>query len=215
MFSNSFLPAVPLSRALLILTLAGGLPGASPAPGPVTLEQALSEARASNAKLPIPAFDVAIAREKLKEARAERWLKVAVEGAFVYAPPSGYDPVVTNAGESRLQAVGRQPLYDGGARRAAVARAEAGVDAAAGRYRIEEKDLDLEVTSRFAESVAAEEEASARRTAISRLEGYRTSLKSRQASGQAVAADLIKTEVRLASEQIGRASCRERVYGPV
>ena len=52
-------------------------------------------------------------------------------------------------GEFRLQAVGRQPLYDGGARRAAVARAEAGVDAAAGRYRIEEKDLILEVTSRY------------------------------------------------------------------
>jgi outer membrane protein TolC len=195
------LPAARPSRALLIPALAAALLGASPAPEPVTLEQALSEARASNAKLPIPAFDVAIAREKLKEARAERWLKVAVEGAFVYAPPSGYDPVVTNSGESRLQAVGRQPLYDGRARRAAVARAEAGVDAASGRYRIEEKDLDLEVTSRFAESLAAEEEASARRSAISRLEGYRTNLKSRQASGQAVAADLIKTEVRLASEE--------------
>lgn len=195
------LPAARPSRAFLISALAAALLGASSAPEPVTLEQALSEARSSNAKLPIPAFDVAIARERLKEARAERWLKVAVEGAFVYAPPSGYDPVVTNSGESRLQAVGRQPLYDGGARRAAVARAEAGVDAASGRYRVEEKDLDLEVTSRFAESVAAEEEASARRSAISRLEGYRTSLKSRQASGQAVAADLIKTEVRLASEE--------------
>ena len=105
------------------------------------------------------------------------------------------------SGEFRLQAVGRQPLYDGGARRAAVARAEAGVDAAAGRYRIEEKDLILEVTSRYAESLAALEEASARRSAISRLESYRTNLKSRQASGQAVAADLIKTEVRLASEE--------------
>ena len=48
-------------------------------------------------------------------------MKVAVEGAFIYAPPSGYDPVVTNAGEFKLQAVGRQPLYDGGARKAAVA----------------------------------------------------------------------------------------------
>src|SRR5260221_8738260 len=114
------------SRALLIPALAGTLLGASPAPEPVTLEQALAEARASNAKLPIPAFDVAIAREKLKEARAERWLKVAVEGAFIYAPPSGYDPVVTNSGEFKLQAVGRQPLYDGGAPRAAVARPEAG-----------------------------------------------------------------------------------------
>lgn len=186
---------------LAVPVLTGSLLGASPPPDPVTLEQALSEAHASNAKLPIPAFDVAIAREKLKEARAERWLKVAVEGAFIYAPPSGYDPVVTNAGESRLQAVGRQPLYDGGARRAAVARAEAGVDAASGRYRIEEKDLDLEVTSRFAESLAAREEASERRSSISRLESYRTSLQSRQASGQAVAADLIKTAVRIASEE--------------
>jgi outer membrane protein TolC len=194
------LPALA-SRAFLIPALAGALLGASPAPGPVTLEQALAEARASNAKLPIPAFDVAIAREKLKEARAERWLKVAVEGALIYAPPSGYDPVVTNSGEFKLQALGRQPLYDGGARRAAVARAEAGVDAAAGRYRIEEKDLDLEVTSRFAESVAAQEEADARRSGISQLQSYRTNLKSRQASGQAVAADLFKTEVRLASEQ--------------
>jgi outer membrane protein TolC len=177
-------------RAFLILALVGARLGASPAPEPVTLEQALAEARASNAKLPIPAFDVAIAREKLKEARAERWLKVVVEGAFIYAPPSGYDPVVTNSGEFKLQAVGRQPLYDGGARRAAVAHAEAGVDAAAGRYRIEEKDLDLEVTSRFAESLAAQEEANARRTGISELQSYRTNLKSRQASGQAVAADL-------------------------
>ena len=195
------LPPARASRAFLILALAGARLGASPAPKPVTLEQALAEARASNAKLPIPAFDVAIAREKLKEARAERWLKVAVEGTFVSAPPSGYDPVVTNSGEFKLQAVGRQPLYDGGARRAAVARAEAGVDAAAGRYRIEEKDLDLEVTSRFAESHAAQEEASARRSGISQLQSYRTSLMSRQASGQAVAADLFKTEVRLASEQ--------------
>jgi outer membrane protein TolC len=195
------LPPARASRAFLIPALAGAILGASPAPEPVTLDQALSEARASNAKLPIPAFDVAIAREKLKEARAERWLKVAVEGAFISAPPSGYDPVVTNSGEFKLQAVGRQPLYDGGARRAAVARAEAGVDAAAGRYRIEEKDLDLEVTSRFAESLAAQEEANARRSGISQLQSYRTNLKSRQASGQAVAADLFKTEVRLASEQ--------------
>jgi len=59
---------------------------------PVTLEEALREAHAANAKLPLPAFDVAIAREKRTEARAERWLRVAVEGDFIYAPPSGYDP---------------------------------------------------------------------------------------------------------------------------
>ena len=167
----------------------------------VTLPEALTQARAANARLPIPAFEVAIAREKRHEARAERWLRVAVEGDFVYAPPSGYDPVVTNAGEFRLQAIARQPLYDGGARRGAVARSEAEIDAATGRYRIAEKDLELEVVSRYNEVLAAEQESAARRDGIARLEGYRSSLRSRKASGQAVAADLLKTEVRLASEQ--------------
>src|SRR5262249_19078549 len=159
------------------------------------------QALAANARLPIPAFDVSVAREKHNEARAERWLKVAVEGDFIYAPPSGYDPVLTNLGEFRLQAVGRQPVYDGGARKAAVARAEAEIHAAESRYRIAEKDLVLDVVSRYNELLSAREEIAARRAGLAKLERYRSSLKSRQSSGQAVAADLLKTEVRLASEQ--------------
>ncbi len=185
-----------LSAALLL-----ALPSLAAAQATVTLDDALAEARAANARLPLPAFDVAVAREKRTETRAERWLKVAVEGDFVYAPPSGYDPVVTNLGEFRLQAVGRQPLYDGGARRAAVARADAELDAARRRYRIEEKDLELEVISRYNELLSAREEIAARREGIARLESYRSSLKSRQASGQAVAPDLLRTDVRFASEQ--------------
>ncbi len=187
--------------ALLILSLAGASPEEPVSSKPVTLADAIEEARAANARLPIPAFDVSIARERLAEARAERWLKVAVEGDFVYAPPSGYDPILTNLGESRLQAVGRQPLYDGGARRAAVSLAQAETDAAAGRYRVEEKDLVLEVVSRFSELVAAREEEAARRAGIAQLRSYHTSLRSRQAAGQGIAADLLKTEVRLASEE--------------
>ncbi|HEX7253276.1 MAG TPA: TolC family protein [Thermoanaerobaculia bacterium] len=167
----------------------------------VTLEDALREAHAANAKLPVSGYDVTIAQEKRNEARAERWLRVAVEGDFIYAPPSGYDPVVTNLGEFKLQAVGRQPLYDGGSRRAAVARTDAEVDVATGRYRMEEKDLVLDVTSRYNELFAARQELDVRQEGIGRLESYRSLLRSRQASGQAVAADLLKTEVRLASEQ--------------
>jgi outer membrane protein TolC len=149
----------------------------------------------------MPAIDVEIAREKESEARAERWLKVAVEGNFLYAPPNGYDPAITNAGEARLQLVGRQPVYDGGARRAAVLRGEAEVAAAGARYRVAVKDLDLEVRTRYSEYIQAGAEAAARRQGIERLENYRTSLKSRQASGQGVASDLLKIDVRLASER--------------
>jgi outer membrane protein TolC len=146
-------------------------------------------------------MDLAVAREKVSEARAERWLKVAVEGDFIYAPPNGYDPALTNAGEFRLQAVARQQIYDGGARRAAIAKSEADVDAAGARYRVVEKDLELEVRNRFAEWIQADTEAAARRDGIERLQRYRTSLESRRASGQAVGADILKIDVRLATEQ--------------
>src|SRR5205823_1552470 len=198
-------------KLALLLLPASLLASAATAQEPVTLDQALREARAANARLPIPAYDVAIAQDKVEEARAERWLKVAVEGGFIYAPPSGYDPVVTNAGELRLQAVGRQPLTDGGARRAAVARARADLAAAGGRYRIAEKDLYLEVVTQFNEMLAAREEMLARRAGIARLESYRTSLKSRQPPGQAVAADLLKTNVRVASEEASVLEAQRRV----
>ena len=94
-----------MKPSLLIALVLFVLSAAAAGEEPVTLERALSEARAANAKLPLPAYDVAIAREQVNEARAERWLKVAVEGEFVYAPPSGYDPALTNLGEFRLQAV--------------------------------------------------------------------------------------------------------------
>ena len=190
-----------MARGLLASALLGVAAATASAQTPVTLEEALTRARENNAKLPIPGFDVSIARERRNEARAERWLKVAVEGDFIYAPPSGYDPVLTNLGAFRTQVVGRQPLYDGGARRAAIAKAEAEVQAAESRYRVAEKDLVLDVVSRYNELLSAREEIAARRMGLAQLERYRSGLKSRQSSGQAVAADLLKTEVRLASEQ--------------
>ena len=183
-------------NALLVLAQTGTQAASS-----LTLDDLLREARVSNARLPVPATDVLVARERVAEARAERWLKVAVEGDFIYAPPTGYDPAITNAGEFRLQAVGRQPLYDGGARRAAVTRAEADVDAAGAKYRIVEKDLELDVRSRFAEWVFADAEVTARREGIQRLQRYSTTLQSRRASGQGVAADLLRTDVRLATDR--------------
>ncbi|MGE5278605.1 MAG: TolC family protein [Acidobacteriota bacterium] len=189
-----------------------GLHAAAAAPEkPLTIEEALREARASNARLPLPALDLDLARQRWDEARAERWLRVALEGDFVYAPASSYDPALTNLGEARSQIVARQPLLDGGARHAAVADAEAGIAAAGARYRIAEKDLDLEVRGRFAEMLEAQAEVEIRRGGIERLTTYRTSLRSRQAAGQAVAADLLKTDVRVAAEQANVLEAERRV----
>jgi outer membrane protein TolC len=175
--------------------------GAPPGPPAITLDQALARARAANARLPVPALEVQIARERIREARSERWLQLAVEGDFVYAPEPGYDPILTNLGEERLQAVARQPLLDGGARRAAVVAAQAGHAAARARYRMAELDVDLDVRSRFAEVLAFESEIRARQDGLARLRSYRAWLEGRHGSGQAVAADLLKTRVREAAEE--------------
>ncbi|HEY6929102.1 MAG TPA: TolC family protein [Thermoanaerobaculia bacterium] len=196
----------PAAACLLLVCL----PVAGQTETPLTLEDALREAHAANAKLPVSAFDVTIARQKREEARAERWLKVALEGDFIYAPPSGYDPILTNLGEFRSQVVARQPVYDGGARRAAIAASEAEVASAGARYRIAEKDLDLEVRSRFAELLEAANEIEIRREGIERLTSYQTSLQSRRAAGQGVGADILKTGVRLSVEQASLVEAEQR-----
>jgi len=199
------------SAALLVaIASALSLPGIGAALDRVSLETALSEARAANARLPLPALEMSIASEKETEARAERWLKVAVEGDFVYAPYPGYSPALTNLGNARLQAVVRQPVYAGGALKAGVARARAGAEAAQARYRMVEKDLELEVRSRFSEVLEATAEVEIRRAGLEQLDTYRSSLRSRQASGQGVSADLLKTEVRYALEEATLSETEQR-----
>jgi outer membrane protein len=200
------------SGRLFAIALGVAVGSASPAraQAPVSLEDALREARAANARLPLSALDVSVAHERLSQAFAERWLRVALEGDFLYAPASGYDPVLTNLGDARAQVVARQPLYAGGALKAGVARADANVAAAGDHYRIAIKDLELEVRSRFAELLAARAEVSGRREGIERLSTYRTSLKSRQASGEGIASDLLKTEVRIALEEASIVDAEQR-----
>ncbi|MGH9443429.1 MAG: TolC family protein [Thermoanaerobaculia bacterium] len=214
MFLN--LPAAQISAATAVPPAAPASLSLPAAESPtadaslMTLDRAIQLARSANAKLPAAATETEIARQKLREARAERWLKVAVEGDFIYAPAGAYDPILTNLGEERLQVTGKQPIYDGGENRAAVSRAQAQTLAAEARYRIAERDLDLEVRSRYAELVSADGEIAARQAGIRRLEAYRDLLRSRRAAGQGVAADVLKTEVRLSSERAAVVEAQQR-----
>jgi outer membrane protein len=186
--------------------------GCSPlrADEPLTLEKALAEAHQANARLPAPFLDIDLAREHLKEAQAERWLKASLDGDVVYAPP-GYDAAVSNAGEVRVQVTGQQPLLDGGGRKAAVRKARAELAAAGARYRVAEKDVDLDVRSRLAEFASAENEVEVRGEGRERLRRYLTSLESRQAAGQGIAADVLKTRVRVASEEADLTEALQRL----
>lgn len=193
--------------AVLALVVAG--PSAGQVEEPLTLEKAIAEALAANARLPIPALDVSLAAEREREARAEQWLKVALESDFIYAPP-GYSAAITNLGEARLQGVARQPIYAGGALKAGVDRARANRDAATAHYRMAQKDVELEVRGRFAELAAARTEVDVRQAGLDQLSTYMSSLRSRQAAGQGVAADLLKTSVRVELEQATVADAEQR-----
>ena len=172
----------------------------------LTLERALTEARAANLRLPLPAFEIQVLRARQREAVAEKWTKVAVEGGFIYAPfySHGYDPVLTNRGEARIQVAARQPIYAGGSIVAGIERADAAVAAGEARYRIAEKDLELDVRSRYYELDFAVAEQGIRQSAIDRIRAYLNLLEARKASGQAVAGDVFKTQVRVYLEESNR-----------
>jgi outer membrane protein TolC len=176
---------------------------------PVTLERALAEARAANARLPISALQAATATQRVREARSLLGPQVAVEGDLRYGPghPYGID-----VGEDRLQAVLRQPLYSGGERTALIEAAEARERSARARARLDEKDLDRDVRVRYAELVADRDEVTFRADALERLQAYRSLVAARAASGQGVTADLLRAEARLASERAELLSARRRAH---
>lgn len=185
---------------LLLLLLATSRPDRAWAE-PLTLDEALKEARLANASLPLAAVAVTVGQARLREARAERWLKLSVLADFRYAPPGAtYNPANT-VNEERLQVVGVQPLYEGGQLRAAIDAAQANLKSSEARYRIAEKDLDLAVRSGFATLVKIEAEIAFRRSGIAQLEDYLAGVRARERAGQGVLADVLKTEVRLADEQ--------------
>ena len=168
----------------------------------LTVEQALREARTANAQLPLAALDVSIARERVREAKARRWLQVSVEASLRYAPPfASYGSGGSgDVNEETLQAVMTQPIYEGDRIEARVRAAEADVVGRTARYRIDEKSLELEVRLRFARYEQFRESLVLRRDGLRQLDEYVTRIDERRAAGQPVTADLLKAQARALAE---------------
>src|SRR5260370_4087550 len=109
----------------------------------VTLEAALAEARAANARLPVAAMDVKATEEQARTARGQLLPRLGVLSDLQLASPNfGYSSGGSPVGEERLQLVAAESLYSGGALQAGVAGAEAQVRASKAPYRVAEKALD-------------------------------------------------------------------------
>ena len=99
------------TAAFFLAVLAGIAPPATAQP--ITVDEAIQTALKANASLPVAESDVRITQQRQLEAEAARRLRLALEGDFIYAPPNGYDPVITNSGEERFQLAGDTILYTG------------------------------------------------------------------------------------------------------
>jgi outer membrane protein TolC len=175
----------------------------------LTIGEALREARAANARLPVAAAEVAIARERIREAKARRGFQVSIEAGIRYAPsPASYGVDVN--GEN-LQGVMTQPLYAGGALDARVRASEADLIGRAARYRADEKDVELDVRTDVALLAQVQASVAVRRRGVERLGSYVTYLEQRRAAGQPVAYDLLKTRARQLSEEADARALQRRL----
>jgi outer membrane protein TolC len=194
---------------LLVTTVLGTAAGGAGAP--LTLDQALARAHQANARLPVAALDPRIAEQRVREAQARRRITLSTDGDLWIAPGNGYDPVVTDRGDERLQVVAEKTVYDGGALRGREHQARSDVRVAEARYRQAVADVDLEVRDSFARLLAARGEVEVRQKGLGRLRHYVNLLEQRVRAGQPLASDLLSARVRMASDSAALADARGRV----
>lgn len=175
---------------------------------PLTLTEALTEARAHNVTLPVAGFDTAIASAQLRAAQGQLWPTVGIDGDVHGGAPSRYA-----SGDARLQLVAGVPIYDGGRLRAGVRQAQAELAVSAAHYRVATRDLDLSVKSWFSQVIELQGEITFGERGLGRLDRYVDLIKARRASGQPVVGDLLKARVQRDGQAADIAETRRQLAG--
>jgi outer membrane protein len=178
------------------------------AQAPLTLAEALAEAHAHNATLPIAAFDTAMAAAQLRAASGRLWPALGIDGDVHGGTPSKYA-----SGDARLQLVAGVPIYDGGRLRAGVRQAQAQRAVTAATYRVATRDLDLAVTSWFSQVIELQEEISLGERGLERLGRYIDLINARRESGQPVVGDLLKARVQRDGQAADLAETQRQLAG--
>ena len=170
---------------------------------PLTLDEALREARNANAHLPVAAIGVDIARASVREARASRAPTIALTSGINTGGPLTY-----TTSQGAAQVVGAATLLDGGLRRANTSAANYRLQVASAGFRVAEKDVDLVVRLWFSEFLRAEDEIAFRQQGLERLRSYLSQVQGRRAAGQPVGSDLLTTKVRVGTEEAALADAK-------
>lgn len=163
---------------------------------PITLEQALTEARTANAQLPVARLEVQGAVARVQQARGMLYPTLAADGDVHLGTPQSYA-----SSDALVRILAQAPIYQGGELRAGLAQSHAEADALRAGYRMAVRDVDFAVRVGYGRVLRDEAEIAFRQRAIQRLDAYLTVIQGRQAAGQGVGADLLKTQQRVASAQ--------------
>lgn len=178
---------------------------AVPVAQPVTLDEALREARRFNAQLPVAQRSVDIVRAQVREAQGRFFPRLLADGDVHLGTPQTY---ATN--DARLQLVGVGTLVGGG-RRASLAATRASLVAATFGYRVAERDIELAVRLRASEYEQARLEIAYREAGVVLLDRYLLQVQSLQAAGRGVLSDVLQTQVRLGTERADVVAAQTRM----
>jgi outer membrane protein TolC len=168
---------------------------------PLTLHAAIQEAEQANAQLPVANLQLQGALARAQQARGALYPTLALDGDVHTGTPVQYA-----SSDAFLRVLARAPLYEGGELRAARDQSDAEAASLRAGYRMAVRDVDYAVRTGYDRVLRAEEGLAFRRRGIERLQAYLTVVQSRQASGQGVGADLLRTQQRMASARADIAS---------
>lgn len=188
----------PLFFALLLHAVAARA-------APLSVDDAVTEALAANARLPIAQDQADLAAAAVDETRGQRGPSVGIEGDL----HGGY-PLTYASGDGRLQVVGDMPIFDPG-QHPAVQGAQARAEGARHRLQAARDDVEEAVRDAFARVEAVQDQMRLQEQAAKALEDYMTLVEGRRRSGDPVAADALRAKTRLELARADLAATRRHL----
>lgn len=176
-----------------------------------SLDETLALAEFSNPVLDISEAEAAIAREALREARAQGRVNVTLSASYGVQSVESDDPFNGQVGEDTLataQLEAALPIYTGGRIRAGVRSARAGIEAADARLEAERQAIYFQAISAFLNVSAARASVDIRENNVALLEEQLEAAEARFRVGFITRTDVALTQSRLAGARSGLASAQ-------
>lgn len=174
-------------------------PASAPAQQTMTLEQALTLARANSPDLAKAASTVGEAQATRADARAALLPSLKFESSYIYTQPNGTPSGVYVANNGANEYIDQANVHTGlGVAEAAGLRsADAALEAARAEEAIAQRGLVVTVVQRYDAMVVAQRKHATAQTALQTADRFSTITRDRQRGGEAAEADVIKADIEV------------------